>query len=78
MSDNTTPASWRVDSQTPRTRATSTGNVEDGYDIAYVTGEGHAGTVFVPARNYTVDKVKAVIQEAADKADSIGALTSDS
>lgn len=74
----TTPATWRIDSQSPRTRATATNGIEDGYDVAFTTGEGHNGTVFVPMSRYTPAKVKDAIQEQADLLDSIGSLTHDS
>lgn len=75
MTTNMPSATWRIDSQSPRTRATTTGGVEDGYDIAFVTGEGHPGTVFVPLNRYTPARVQALVQEAANNADAIGSLT---
>lgn len=76
---NTTPgsASWSIDAQTPRTMADAAGNVTDGYQILFTTGEGHHGQVYVPHSQYTVDKVRAAIQAQADNIDAIGALTSD-
>lgn len=75
MSSPSTPATWSVQSQTPRTRATATGNVEDGYDISFVTGQGHTGVIFVPMAQYRVDTVQAMIQAQANLIDQVGSLT---
>jgi hypothetical protein len=78
MSNPSTPRPrWAVDSQTPRTRANATGTVEDGYDIAFHTADGHNGLVFVPKSKYTPAAVSAVIDQAAADVDTIGSLTSD-
>lgn len=69
-------AAWTVDSQVERTRATPANTVEEGYDVAFHTGQGHYGTVFVPRSRYTVENVAAAVQEAADKLDTIGSLSS--
>lgn len=69
-------AAWSIDSQVSRTRATATGNVEEGYDIAFTTGEGHHGSVFLPLSRYTVDNVRSAIQAQADLLDAVGRLTS--
>lgn len=71
-----TPAAWAVDSQVERTRVTPANNTEDGYDIAFHTGQGHYGTVFVPKARYTVENVAAAVQAQADKLDAIGGLSS--
>lgn len=68
---------WAVDSQTPRTRANSTGTVEDGYDIAFSTSSGHNGVIFVPKSKYTPAAVRELLQAEADKVDAIGQLTAD-
>lgn len=69
--------SWRVVAQTPRTKVDQGGNVADGYDVTFQTGDGHTGTVFVPMARYNVDRVREVITEAAMEADAVGSLTSD-
>lgn len=74
--DDYTPAAWAVDSQVERTRATPANTVEEGYDIAFHTGQGHSGTVFVSRARYNLENVAAAIQEAADKMDAIGSLSS--
>lgn len=70
------PAAWQVDSQVERTRATPANTVEEGYDIAFRTAQGHSGTVFVPRSRYNVENVAAAIQEQADKLDAVGSLRS--
>lgn len=75
MSTPNPATTWRIDSQSPRTMATTTGGVVDGYDISFVTGEGHPGTVFVPLNRYRPDVVKQLVQAAAENVDAIGALT---
>jgi len=78
MSNDTPPATWRVDSQNPRQRVQATGVIEDGYDIAFTTGNGHPGQIFVPLTRYTPAQVKPLLQAAADAADAVGNLTHDS
>lgn len=70
-------AAWTVDSQTERTRATPANTVEEGYDVAFHTGRGHSGTVFVPRSRYTVENVAAAVQERANLLDAVGSLTSE-
>ena len=74
---DTDHATWTVESQTPATRALITGQVAEGYDIAFLTGQGHAGTVFLPNPKYNVANVRAAIQALADQLDAVGALSSD-
>jgi hypothetical protein len=76
MTENDYQAAWTVDSQTQRTRADSSGNVRDGYDVSFHTGEGHYGTVFVTNERYSVQNVAAAVQEAANKLDAVGSLSS--
>lgn len=76
MTEETTPASWMVDSQTQRTKADASGNVADGYDVAFHTGNGHYGTVFIPGVRYTPANVAAAVQVEADKLDAVGSLSS--
>jgi hypothetical protein len=71
------PPAWRVESQIPRTRANLSGTVEEGYDVTFVTRDGHTGTVFVPNARYNVDNVRAVVAEAAARVDAVGALTAE-
>lgn len=77
MSGDQAVSTWRVDSQTQRQRVNANNALEDGYDIFFTTGEGHNGSVFVPASKYTPAQVKAAIDQAAAQMDAIGALTHD-
>lgn len=69
---------WRVTSQVRRTRVDDAGEVRDGYDVAFTTGAGHAGVIFVPDRLYTPDRVREAIAAQAALLDSVGSLTADS
>ena len=75
---DSTAATWSVDSQNQRTMVTAGNQIVDGYEVAFHTGQGHVGTVFVPDTKYTPDNVKAMIQARADLLDSVGQLTHDS
>lgn len=68
--------SWQVTSQTERTDIASDGTPVRGMAVYYTTGAGHAGSVFVPASQYTPDNVRAMIAAAAARLDAVGALTS--
>lgn len=59
-----------------RTKALPSGQVAEGYDVNFHTGEGHYGTVFVAGAQYTPDKVAAAVQVEADKLDAVGQLSS--
>lgn len=76
MSDNT-PTTWVVNSQTPRSKVNGANQVEEGYDVAFTTGQGHTGTVFVPESRYNRDNVRALIAAKAELLDGVGALSSD-
>lgn len=78
MSTPTPASTWQVTSQSPTTRVGPTNNVEDGYDIAFVTGLGQSGTVFVPNARYTPAYVKQAIAERAAQVDAVAQLAHDS
>lgn len=78
MSSPSNGVTWRVDSQVQRTRVNALGGVEDGYDIAFTTGAGHNGSVFVPESRYTPANVRAAIAEKAALMDQVGSMTHDS
>jgi hypothetical protein len=78
MSEPTTPPRWQVEHQVPRTKATQSGTITDGYDITFITRAGHTGTVFVPDTQYRdAAQVSALIDQAARNMDVIGSLTSE-
>lgn len=69
---------WRVTSQVPRIKANATNGIEEGYDIAFQTGQGHVGTVFVPNSRYRPDTVRELIGAQAALLDAVGDLSSGS
>lgn len=72
------PGTWRVDSQSPTSKIDRTNNVVEGYDIAFTTGLGNHGTVFVPHLQYTPPLVRDAVAAAAAAVDAVGQLTSES
>lgn len=70
-------STWRVLSQTSQPQVAPTGGITDGMSIAFITGEGNNGTVWVPMSRYTAANVKEAIAAAAAQLDQIGALTHD-
>lgn len=79
MSDTTNPVPrWSVQSQMPRTKANAAGQITEGYDVNFVTRQGHAGTVFVTDTQYRDPSVVSqVIDAAARNMDAVGQLTSE-
>lgn len=75
MSEPST-STWTVTSQTESDQVVPTGGIAAGVEIAFMTGEGHSGTVWVPKAKYTVDKVRAAVAAAAQQMDVIGSLSS--
>lgn len=73
----TGPKRWTVTSMTPRDRINEVGALTKGYDVAFVTGDGHAGSVFVPEATYRPDTVAVAVDELAQRLDAVGMLTSD-
>lgn len=69
-------ATWRVTGQTETMALDGTGRYVAGVSVAFTTGNGHSGTVFVPRASFTVDNVRQAVQAAADLADNVGNLTS--
>lgn len=73
----TAPKRWTVTTMTPRDKINEVGALTEGYDVAFVTGDGHAGSVFVPKATYRPDTVAAAVDELAGRLDAVGMLTSD-
>lgn len=69
-------ATWAVQSQQQRTQVNTAGQVQDGYQVTFLTGGGHTGSVFVPMAKYTVDNVRQAVQAQANLLDAVGGLTS--
>lgn len=73
------PLSWVVQAQNQTTKIGPNNMPVQGYDITFVTGLGHVGTVFVTNAQYgNTDTTRGLIQAAATQVDTIGSLTSDS
>lgn len=69
---------WSVQSQMPRTRANASGQITEGYDINFVTRQGHSGTVFVTDTQYRDPSVVSqLVDAAARNMDAVGQLTSE-
>lgn len=73
----TEPKRWTVTSMTPRDKISDTGQLTEGYDVAFITRSGHAGTVFVPKATFRPETVAAAVDPLAVTLESIGGLTSD-
>lgn len=73
-------STWEVTNQlTNQVKNTPTGGTVEGTYIYFVTGEGNADAIFVPANIYpNKKKVHALLRTAADLVDEIGALTDQS
>jgi hypothetical protein len=66
---------WSVTSQQQTTALYGTRFVR-GVEIAFVTGLGHSGSVFVPQDVYSnTDQVKAMVAAAAAQMDAVGSLS---
>jgi hypothetical protein len=65
---------WRVVAQMPTVRMGANNTPSPGYDITVETDTGHRDVVFVPTNAYTVDGVKAAIEERLGKASAIADL----
>lgn len=68
-------ASWHVTGQMQTSDIGSNGAVQKGVRVDFLTGQGHAGTVFVPQPNYQPQQVAAMIQAQANLMDQIGSLS---
>lgn len=68
-------ASWRITGDLPD-QVTFTGTAPvTGHHITFVTGNLHPGSVFVPNDQYTVARVRAIIQAQANTVDGVNALS---
>lgn len=69
-------ASWRVTKDQPDQVWFVNSADVTGHLISFVTGNGHAGSVQVPDTEYTVPRVKAIVQAKANIVDEVGSLSS--
>lgn len=67
---------WAVTAQREAMEPDATGAYVAGYVVSFTTAAGHPGSVFVPMRDYTVEKVRALIAARAVTIDAVGELTS--
>jgi hypothetical protein len=65
---------WVINAQTP-TVGTANGQVTNGWNIAFTSGRGHEGKLFVPIGQYNEANVRAQITAQATSLDNIGAMT---
>lgn len=69
---------WQVTGDTPdQYQFDAAGNPTVGHVVAFLTGNGGRGTVFVPEDHYNPDTVRTLIAAKAATVDQIGSLTSD-
>ena len=69
-------ATWTVTGQQSDQTTFIGGQPVSGHVVSFVTGEGWRDSVFVPDDHYNAANVKKLVQAAADRADSVGKLSS--
>lgn len=67
---------WKVTGQAEYTQPQVTGPPVNGVKVFYQTGQGHAGSVFVPYSQYSAQNVRQLVQAAAARMDAVGLLSS--
>ena len=68
-------SSWRITGDRPDQVWFTAGVDITGHMITFVTGNGHPGSVQVPDDQYTVARVKAIVQAKANVVDAVNALS---
>lgn len=66
---------WQVTGQQPTTQVNDVGTVQQGIKVQFRTGNGTAGSIFVPMAQYTPDNVRALIAGQAAIIDQVDALS---
>lgn len=67
---------WQVTGDTPdQYDFDGAGTPIQGHKIAFITGQGHRGSVFVPDDHYNPAYVKAQLVKAAETADGVNTLS---
>lgn len=70
---------WSVTSQFQTTKLGPNNQPQTGYDVTFITGKGHTGTVFLTLAQYgNTDTAKGIIGAAANQVDTVGSLNSES
>lgn len=66
---------WVVTGQSESTIINDSNNVVSGVTVYFRTGNGTAGSVFVPQNLYTPDNVRAMIAQKAAQLDAVDRLS---
>lgn len=66
---------WSIESQTETLELDARQRAVQGYSVAFVTGKGHRGSVFIPKNQYTPINVRATVAAAANTLDEVAGLT---
>ena len=66
---------WKVTGQTEYTQVTGSGAPQAGIKVMFTTGQGHNGSVFIPAAQYNPANARRLIEAAAANMDAVGMLT---
>lgn len=72
---NVASSGWTVTTQRETQEQGPGGRFIKGIEVGFVTGQGVAGTVFVPAVSYNPPTVSAMITEKAAQIDAITGLS---
>lgn len=67
---------WQVTSQVEGSQILPGMGVTRGVTVYFTTGQGNAGSVFVPLASYETAKVRALVAARAAQVDEIGNLSS--
>lgn len=70
------PTAWKVVTAIPATGQDASQRWVQGMTVTLQTPAGHTTNVFVPSQAVGTDQAKAMLQEAADKLDSLINLSS--
>lgn len=74
MADQAPPA-WVITAQMETTDVGPQGTYVSGVKVTFRTAAGVMGSVFVPQADYTVDRIRALINERAAVMDNVAGLT---
>jgi len=66
---------WTITGQIEGTRISPQGRVENGTTVYFTTGNGDAGSVFVPLAQYDVDTVRTLVAARAGQLDAIANMS---
>jgi hypothetical protein len=68
---------WTITGQTQGSVVNDSGQVVQGVNVFFRTGNGTSGSVFVPQNLYSVDNVRTMIAQQAATIDAIDNLTAE-